>query len=766
MVRIPSFATPARRRPLRRATAPRGPETLEPRLAMAQTVGLFVNDPAAQAGYTLFNASLSPTTHLIDMNGQEVHSWKSTGGASSVYLQDDGSILRNTMLAPGQRVFGNNGATGKIEIIDWNGAVTWSWQLADSRYQLHHDSIRLPNGNVLAMAWERLSRSEAIALGRDPKLLNPATNNELWPEVLYEIKPDLVTGRGGQIVWEWHMKDHLVQSYDASKPNYVTPAQIALHPERINVNYVATGVGADAHVADWAHFNAVAYDAKSDRIMVSSREFSEIWMIDHGTTSAQAASRSGGAAGKGGDLLWRYGNLQTWNAGGRSSQQLFFQHNVQWIADGLPGAGRLLVFNNGYGRADGSNWSSVMELVPGTYGKATVTWSYGGPKVGFFSPIISGAQRLANGDTLIDEGTTGRIFEVTPSGRIVWQYVDPDVPGGPLLQGTRPGPLNVSGVPGVQTNLTFRALRYGASSPALAGRVLTPGPLVEKYPTSYATVGFYDLASGAWTLNHHLDGTTTAVTRIRPAAAVRSTLLPVVGDFTGSRIASTGVLDGVAGAFRLDLDNDGTPDRIVPIPGAKNGWLPLAGDWDGSGTDDLGLYDPVGHTFRFYSLAGTQAAPPCVTPVVPTTWKPLAGDWNGDGRDTVCLYDPVGHTFWLNDRIDGSLDKVTKLVTPSVPSTWVPVAGDWNGDKKDSVGLYDPASRTFWLNNRIDGSQTDRVSFSLPATATAIPVAGAWGPFPAVKPVASTSPALLAAAAVTFDTTATTQRRLTVTRGA
>jgi len=744
-----------------------GGESLEARLALAQTVGLFVNEPAAQPGYTLFNASLTPTTYLVDNNGQQVHSWTSTGGATSVYLLDDGSLLRNTMVPPAQRAFGNSGATGKIEIRDWNNAVTWSWTLADSKYLLHHDSIRLPNGNILAIAWERLTKEEALALGRDPKLLNPATNNELWPEVLFEIKPNFATKSGGDIVWQWHMKDHLVQSFDPKKPNYVKPSEIAKNPQRIDINFVPTGVGADNHIADWAHFNAVAYDPKSDRVMVSSREFSEIWMIDKSTTSAEAAAKTGGKWGKGGDLLWRYGNPQTWKAGGRTSQQLFFQHNVHWIDDGLPGAGNLLVFNNGYGRPDGSNWSSVMELVPDGYGKAKVVWTYGGKGAGFFSPIVSGAQRLPNGNTLIDEGTTGRIFEVNRTGRTVWQYVDPTGAGGPYLQGTKPPLMNVGGIPGVQSNLTFRAERYLASDPAFAGKTLTPGTLIEKYPQFFATPGFYDSATGGWTLNHHADGTSTAVTRITrgndPQLPFSRSALPFVGDFTGSGVASTGVFDGTTGTFRIDLDNDGVPDKVVPIPGAKPGWQPLAGNWDGVGADEIGLWDPIGTTFRFYTLDGGQASAPFKTPWVPATWKPLAGDWNGDGKDTVALYDPLGTTFWFNDKIDGSLSTLRSFTTPRLPSTWIPVAGDFNGDKKDSFGLYDPAARTFYLNNRVDGSITDLKILKLPASTTALPVVGNWGAFPGTRPtVQPTFSSAFLAAAVTFDPT-TPPRKLTAT---
>ncbi|MEI6256600.1 MAG: hypothetical protein WCQ77_08150 [Planctomycetota bacterium] len=114
---------------------------------------------------------------------------------------------------------------------------------------------------------------------------------------------------------------------------------------------------------------------------------------------------TGGRGGRGGDLLWRDGNLASWNAGTRANEQLYFQHNAYWIAPGLPGAGNILVLNNGWFRNTGGSFSSVMEIKPGGYGRAQLVWnSAAHPTTSFFSAIISGAQRLPNGNTLIDEG--------------------------------------------------------------------------------------------------------------------------------------------------------------------------------------------------------------------------------------------------------------------------------------------------------------------------------------------------------------------------
>ncbi len=216
-----------------------------------------------------------------------------------------------------------------------------------------------------------------------------------------------------------------MQEYDSSKANY---GVVADHPELIDLNY--SGTGARPGVADWNHINAIDYNAEFDQIMLSVRNFSEIWVIDHSTTTAEAAGHSGGDSGKGGDLLYRWGNPQAYDAGTAADQQLFVQHDAQWIPDGYPGAGNILVFNNGSGRPDG-DYSSVDEIVPPVdgdgdysgYGPAAPVWRYtAAPPTDFYAQNISGAQRLPNGNTLICDGPNSYFFEVTPAGEIVWDY--------------------------------------------------------------------------------------------------------------------------------------------------------------------------------------------------------------------------------------------------------------------------------------------------------------------------------------------------------
>jgi hypothetical protein len=429
-------------------------------------LGLSINDPKAFPGYTLLAGLTSTKTCLIDMQGRVVRTWESncTPG-SGAYLLENGHLLRPGALGEEAQAFGGGpGAGGRIQEFTWDGELVWDFKFFNDKQLPHHDVIKLPNGNVLMIVWDRKTAKEALAAGRRPELVGASYG---LPDALIEVKP---TGKtAGAVVWEWHLWDHLVQDHDKSKANY---GNVADHPELVNINYgedvlaaiAATPGGADklksiGYVGsntkkrvnpEWSHFNGLDYNPELDQIMVSVHSYSEIWIIDHSTTTAEAAGHSGGRGGKGGDLLYRWGNPQAYRAGTKAEQQLFAQHNAHWIPRGLPGAGHLLVFNNGGGRPDGS-YSSVDELVlppvdaagryarssGATYGPDKPIWSYSAPKKSdFFSILLSGAQRLPNGNTLICSGVNGTLFEVTPEKEIVWKYLNP-IPAGP--GGGRPG---------------------------------------------------------------------------------------------------------------------------------------------------------------------------------------------------------------------------------------------------------------------------------------------------------------------------------------
>ncbi len=444
--------------------------------------GLIINEPAAFQGYTLVAPMNSTSTYLIDMEGRIVNEWKSDYTPSlSAYLLENGNLLR-----PGaERGFGGGGpgAGGRIQEFTWDGELVWDYSFGDSKLRPHHDICRLPNGNVLVIATDPKTKEAAIAAGRWPE----SVDSQLLPECILEIKP---TGKtAGEIVWRWHAWDHLIQDFDESKLNF---GDVAEHPELIDVNFGSGmmdrmlqdpeqlrklrslgyvgggedddppqnrrgGPGGGLMQGDWMHVNFVAYNPKFDQIMLSVHEFSEVWVIDHSTTTAEAASHKCGRSGKGGDLLYRWGNPRAYRAGSSADQQLFAQHSAHWIEDGLPGAGNMLVFNNGGGRPDGV-YSTVDEIdmpveARGIYRKKPdspfvpqqAAWSYTAPdKSDFFSMLISGAQRLPNGNTFICSGNQALLFEVTLKGEIVWQYKHPGGGFGGPGDMPRPGEL-VSG---------------------------------------------------------------------------------------------------------------------------------------------------------------------------------------------------------------------------------------------------------------------------------------------------------------------------------
>jgi len=471
--------------------------------------GLRLNTGAALPGYTLIAPLTSHHTYLLDLDGQPVQRWTSEHAPSSVYLLDDGSILRTAHIE-GSKTFDGGGICGRVERIAWDGKLLWSYELATDDQTSHHDALPMPNGHVLLIAWEFRFREDQLAAGREPAHV---LDKGLWPDALLEIEPTLPSG--GKVVWEWHVWDHLVQDVDESADHY---GSVPDHPELFDVNYdlrdapalspeekkkqeelaeqmravgyvggdeddksagakpAAPAGGGGGNGADWMHTNGISYDPALDLIAVSSPELCEVYVIDHSTTTDQAASHKGGKYGKGGDLLWRWGNPKNHGAGTQADKKLFYQHNVQWIAPGLPGAGHLLVFNNGQGRPDGEH-SEVYELVPPlepgkgfarsgrAFGPDGPVWHYAAPEpASFFAPFISGCQRLANGDTLVCEGPKGRVFEVTSAGAIVWEYWN--AYGGDLKE--------KGGGGGVDTHALFRATRIAKDHPALKGRALAP----------------------------------------------------------------------------------------------------------------------------------------------------------------------------------------------------------------------------------------------------------------------------------------------------
>lgn len=380
--------------------------------------------PSEEEAYVLFAPLRQTNVYLIDLDGDVVHEWELSGKpGNSVYLVEGGYLLA-TYGVP--NAFRADGSAGGVELLNWEGDQIWSFELATDDANLHHDVDMMPNGNVLMIAWEKKSRTEALQAGISSSQL-PASG-EVWPTMILEYNPAL-----DAIVWEWHLWDHtLPAGWSADE-----------HPEKIDLAY-ATKMGME----DLFHCNSIDYNASLDQIVISSMASSEIWIIDHGLTTIEAA-------GPAGDLLYRYGNSQAY--GGTGSQQFYGQHDAEWLE-----SGNVLLFDNGGPRV--RSYSRVVELGLPDYGSgafedASIVWQYGAASGDehFFSHRISGAQRLESGNTLICEGDTGRFFEVTPSGSIVWEYVSP---------------YTVSNRDGTTSSAVFRCERYETDSPELAGTEL------------------------------------------------------------------------------------------------------------------------------------------------------------------------------------------------------------------------------------------------------------------------------------------------------
>ena len=222
--------------------------------------------------------------------------------------------------------------------------------------------------------------------------------------------------------------------------------------------------------------------------MLSVRGNSEIWVIDHSTTTAQAAGHTGGKYGKGGDLLYRWGNPQMYSAGTAANEMNFQQHDAQWIAPGLPDAGNILFFNDGVNRPAGL-YSSVDEFVPpvdasgnypalatgAAYGPQQLAWTYFGTgSEQYYETDIGGAERMPNGNTLICWGVFGVLEEATPAGQIVWKYVNPAETNstGALTQGQTPD--SDPNKAGEYMNAVFKVRKYAPDYAGLAGQDLTP----------------------------------------------------------------------------------------------------------------------------------------------------------------------------------------------------------------------------------------------------------------------------------------------------
>jgi hypothetical protein len=373
-------------------------------------------------GFTIFSANVTGECTLIDMNGNVVKSWKGISGFPA-------------RIFPGGYVMGYVGtrpmhqdSTALVQ-ADWNGNIVWKFDKAEEikdsgkapywSARQHHDYQREGNPvGYYAPGLDPLTTGGKTLILAHKDVNNPKISNKLLDDdYIYEATWD------GKIVWEWLASDH----FD----------ELGLDEAAKNTIYRNPSWNSARGSADWAHINSMSvlgpnrfYDQGDQRfnpenIIVDGRQLNIIWIIEK----------------KSGKIVWKLGPDFTATPELRKLGQVIGQHHAHMIPKGLPGAGNIMVFDNGgaggygspnpgsvngVGNAIRAN-SRVMEFDPIIL---AIAWEYspqtsGYDATSFFSHYISSAQRLPNGNTLIDEGADGRIFEVTQAHEIVWEYVSP-----------------------------------------------------------------------------------------------------------------------------------------------------------------------------------------------------------------------------------------------------------------------------------------------------------------------------------------------------
>jgi len=379
----------------------------------------------AWSGYTVFPSVKGAV--LIDMNGREVNVWAGLGGMPNKVL-------------PGGYVFGNSGSRISpkayqdnldLLLVDFDGNVVWKFAETEEtdhkgelRWQArqHHDYQR--EGSPVGYYAPGLEPK--VNGGKTLILVHENVDNKDISDVTLVDDRIIEVDENGKIVWSWRASDHFEEfGFDDDAKSVL----------RTNPSIVGEGGG------DWLHLNSLSalgpnkhYDAGDgrfhpDNLILDARNANILFVISRQT----------------GKIVWKLGPDFGENDQTKKIGWIIGQHHLHLIPKGLPGEGDFLVYDNGgaggYGKSnpaspDGRNnavrdYSRVLQFDPITL---DITWQYTPLEAGsmlftdaskFYSSYISSAQRLPNGNTLITEGSDGRLFEVTPDHEIVWEYINP-----------------------------------------------------------------------------------------------------------------------------------------------------------------------------------------------------------------------------------------------------------------------------------------------------------------------------------------------------
>ena len=370
----------------------------------------------------------SGSAKLIDRNGNLVKEWDVKGGQGFPAKVFPGGHV-GVSLYPGLSTGFQDSNT--LAILDFDGNIVRQfngWQKvdkgekgqpanADGTYSVsrqHHDfQLEGSSTGYYAPGSKPKLDGKMLVLAHD-NVANPKINSQmLLDDVIY------IVDKKGDVVWKWHASDHFDQfGFTEAAKNHIKALPF---------------LGKQHGGVDWLHINCASwlgpnkwYDKGDkrfhpDNIICDSRNSSHLFIIDHKT----------------GDIVWQVAPPFVGMDGDLGP--ITGVHGTHMIPKGLPGAGNILIFDNGgpleddlYKDSQGHAWSRIIEFDPIT---RKIVWEYSAPaeKVSgsqfgyrfFFSPFISIAQRLPNGNTMITEGACSRIFEVTTDGEIVWEYRNP-----------------------------------------------------------------------------------------------------------------------------------------------------------------------------------------------------------------------------------------------------------------------------------------------------------------------------------------------------
>jgi arylsulfotransferase ASST len=381
-------AGPTYAQPTAQGQAPPAQTGIEPNTIKRRGTGFRGYDPQrASPGSTLFASQNGNGVYLVDLQGNIEHTWQMAYQAEYGYLTHRGTLFYNGNLPSGRFAGQPTPLAGGIVLeADWRGNVLWELRRPDH----HHDGRLLSNGNVLLLCATELP--DEIAAQVEGGIPGTEVNGKILADYLVETTTD------GQVVWEWRTWEHL---------DPTTHPLTAPHNNR----------------AVWTWGNAI-HELPDGNILLSMRHLSTIVRINRQTD----------------EIDWELG-----------PPPLSGSHGVNPLPNG-----HYLIFDNGPYRVDhgtiapvsAAPFSRVLEVDPETN---SIVWAYTDPaRPSFWSPLFSNAQRLPNGNTLINEGVSGRLFEVTSDGDTVWEYVNPH-----FAPETAPEKS--------QSNSVFRAYRYTAA---------------------------------------------------------------------------------------------------------------------------------------------------------------------------------------------------------------------------------------------------------------------------------------------------------------